>query len=113
MKENSSQPALELLTFSTARGALERGMAALRAGQTVFDLRSVKLSDSSGVAVLLAMQRHARAAGLTVSFIHLPVSLQSLATLYGVDALLAPPASSSMLSSAPSADPSADPLQHH
>ncbi|MBC7452774.1 MAG: STAS domain-containing protein [Massilia sp.] len=110
MTENSSQPALELLTFSTARGALERGMAALRAGQTVFDLRSVKLSDSSGVAVLLAMQRHARVAGVTVSFIHLPVSLQSLATLYGVDALLTPPPAPS---TTPSAASSADPLQHH
>ena len=102
MTEKPSQPALESLTFSTARGALARGIAALRAGQSVFDLSSVKLSDSSGVAVLLAMQRHARAAGVTVSFIHLPVSLQSLLTLYGVDALLAPPAAST-----------ADSLAHH
>jgi phospholipid transport system transporter-binding protein len=89
MTETTSKPALELLTFQTARGALERGLAALRAGQTVFDLTSVKLADSSGVAVLLEMQRQARVAGVTVSFINLPVSLQSLATLYGVDTLLA------------------------
>jgi phospholipid transport system transporter-binding protein len=89
MTETSSKPPLELLTFQTARGALERGLAALRAGQTVFDLASVKLADSSGVAVLLEMQRQARKAGVTVSFINLPVSLQSLATLYGVDTLLA------------------------
>jgi phospholipid transport system transporter-binding protein len=89
MTETPSQPPLESLTFQTARGALERGMAALRAGQTVFDLNSVKLSDSSGVAVLLEMQRQARKAGLTLSFINLPLSLKSLATLYGVDALLA------------------------
>ena len=105
MTETTTHPALESLTFSTARGALERGMAALRAGQTIFDLRSVKLSDSSGVAVLLAMQRQARAAGVTVSFIHLPVSLQSLATLYGVDTLLAPPALASTQSP--------DQPQHH
>jgi phospholipid transport system transporter-binding protein len=89
MTETTSKPALELLTFQTARGALERGLAALRAGQTVFDLTSVKLADSSGVAVLLEMQRQARLAGVTVSFINLPVSLQSLAALYGVDTLLA------------------------
>jgi phospholipid transport system transporter-binding protein len=89
MTETTSKPALELLTFQTARGALARGLAALRAGQTVFDLASVKLADSSGVAVLLEMQRQARVAGVTVSFINLPVSLQSLATLYGVDTLLA------------------------
>ncbi|MDB5936186.1 MAG: NTP-binding protein [Massilia sp.] len=88
MTETTSRPALEMLTFATARGALERGLAALRAGQTVFDLSSVKLADSSGVAVLLAMQRAARQAGVAVSFINLPVSLKSLASLYGVDALL-------------------------
>jgi phospholipid transport system transporter-binding protein len=88
MTETTSQPALETLTLQTARDALERGLAALRAGQTVFDLSSVKLADSSGVAVLLAMQRAARKAGLAVSFVNLPVSLKSLANLYGVDALL-------------------------
>jgi phospholipid transport system transporter-binding protein len=94
MTETTPKAALELLTFQTARGALERGLAALRAGQTVFDLASVKLADSSGVAVLLEMQRQARSAGVTVSFINLPVSLQSLATLYGVDTMLADAASS-------------------
>lgn len=89
MIATTSKPPLELLTFQTARGALERGLAALRAGQTVFDLASVKLADSSGVAVLLELQRQARTAGLSVSFINLPVSLQSLATLYGVETLLA------------------------
>jgi phospholipid transport system transporter-binding protein len=89
MTETTSQAPLESLTFQTARSALARGLAALRAGQTVFDLNSVKLSDSSGVAVLLEMQRQARKAGVTVKFINLPVSLQSLATLYGVETLLA------------------------
>jgi phospholipid transport system transporter-binding protein len=89
MSDTTPQPPLEMLTFQTARTALERGRAALRAGQTVFDLSSLKLSDSSGVAVLLAMQREARKAGLTLSFINLPVSLQSLVKLYGVDFLLA------------------------
>ena len=89
MTDPTASAPLASLTFQTARGALERGLAALRAGQTVFDLNSVKLSDSSGVAVLLEMQRQARKAGVSVSFINLPVSLLSLATLYGVDTLLA------------------------
>jgi phospholipid transport system transporter-binding protein len=89
MMQTTSKAPLESLTFQTARDALERGLAALRAGQTVFDLSSVQMSDSSGVAVLLEIQRQARKAGVTVSFINLPVSLQSLATLYGVDTLLA------------------------
>jgi phospholipid transport system transporter-binding protein len=88
MTESTSHAPLESLTFQTARAALERGLAALRAGQTVFDLSSLKSSDSSGVAVLLEMQRQALKAGLVVSFINLPVSLQSLLILYGVDALL-------------------------
>jgi phospholipid transport system transporter-binding protein len=89
MTENTSSAPLEMLTFQTARMALERGLAALRAGQTVFDLSSLKSSDSSGVAVLLEMQRQALKSGLAVHFINLPVSLHSLLTLYGVDSLLA------------------------
>jgi phospholipid transport system transporter-binding protein len=89
MTQTTSQAPLESLTFETARSALERGLAALRTGQTVFDLDSVKLADSSGVAVLLELQRQARKAGVTVSFINLPLSLRSLATLYGVETLLA------------------------
>jgi phospholipid transport system transporter-binding protein len=88
MTQTTSKAPLESLTFQTARSALARGLAALRAGQTVFDLSSVKLSDSSGVAVLLEMQRQARKAGVTVQFINLPVSLHSLAILYGVENLL-------------------------
>jgi phospholipid transport system transporter-binding protein len=88
MTATTAQPPLEMLTFQTARGALERGLAALAGGQTVFDLSSVTLADSSGVAVLLAMQRAARKAGVAVSFVNLPVSLKSLANLYGVDTLL-------------------------
>ncbi|WLI89179.1 STAS domain-containing protein [Massilia sp. R2A-15] len=89
MTESTSSAPLESLTFATARAALERGLAALRAGQTVFDLASLKSSDSSGVAVLLELQRQARKSGVTLSFLNLPVSLQSLLTLYGVDTLLA------------------------
>lgn len=89
MTESTSSAPLEYLTFATARAALERGLAALRAGQTEFDLAMLKSSDSSGVAVLLEMQRQARKAGVTLSFRNLPVSLQSLLTLYGVDTLLA------------------------
>jgi phospholipid transport system transporter-binding protein len=88
MTQAASQLPIEMLTFQTARAALERGLAALRAGQTVFDLSSLKSSDSSGVAVLLEMQRQGLQAGLVVSFINPPVSLRSLLSLYGVDALL-------------------------
>jgi phospholipid transport system transporter-binding protein len=88
MTDSTSQLPIDMLTFQTARAALERGLAALRAGQTVFDLSALKSSDSSGVAVLLEIHRQAVKAGRVVSFINLPVSLKSLLTLYGVDALL-------------------------
>lgn len=105
MTDNTAQPALEYLTFATAASALERGLAAIRGGQTVFDLAFLKSSDSSGVAVLLAMLRAGRANGKPLSFLNLPVSLKSLLTLYGVDHLL------SDCASAPLASP-AD-LHHH
>ncbi|MFL6709384.1 MAG: lipid asymmetry maintenance protein MlaB [Massilia sp.] len=88
MTENTVQPTLEYLTFATAHAALGRGLAAIRGGQTVFDLSRLKSSDSSGVAVLMAMLREARATKQTLSFLNLPVSLKSLLTLYGVDHLL-------------------------
>jgi phospholipid transport system transporter-binding protein len=89
MTDNTAQPALEYLTFATAAAALVRGLAAIRGGQTVFDLAFLKSSDSSGVAVLMAMLREGRARGTPLSFQNLPVSLKSLLTLYGVDHLLA------------------------
>lgn len=79
---------LEALTFQTARAALEQGCAAIRAGETVFDLGGVKSADSSGVALLLAWQRKARAAGQKLAYVNVPESLESLAGLYGVETLL-------------------------
>ena len=76
------------LTVSNATAALAQGVAAIKAGQTVFDLASVQTVDSSAVAVLLAWKRTARKAGAALSYVNLPASLQSLAALYGVDAFL-------------------------
>jgi len=80
---------LETLTFQSARAALEQGCAAIAAGETVFDLGGLKTADSSGVALMLAWQRKAQAAGQRLTFINLPASLLSLAHLYGVEELLA------------------------
>ena len=80
---------IDTLTVANAKTALAQGVAAIFAGKTVFDLGSVKLTDSSAVAVLLAWQRAARKAGQTLQYINLPASLASLADLYGVDELLA------------------------
>lgn len=80
---------IESLTVANAKAALAQGVAAIQAGKTTFDLASVKLTDSSAVAVLLAWQRAARKAGKQVKYVNLPPSLSSLADLYGVDELLA------------------------
>jgi phospholipid transport system transporter-binding protein len=79
---------IDTLTVLNAKAALAQGFAAIEAGQTIFDLGTVKTADSSAVAVLLAWQRCARSSGAALSFVNLPDSLKSLAALYGVDAFL-------------------------
>ncbi|WP_343730983.1 STAS domain-containing protein [Duganella sp.] len=81
---------LTSLTVLNASAALERGLAALRAGQTVFDLRHVLTVDSVAVSVMLAWQRAAQAAGTNLQLKNLPPALQSLTKLYGVCSLLFP-----------------------
>jgi phospholipid transport system transporter-binding protein len=85
---DSNVLSIESLTVENARAVLEQGCAAIRAGQTVFDLGAVKVADSSAVAVLLAWERMAFKAGVALTYRHLPPSVQSLSTLYGVDAFL-------------------------
>lgn len=81
---------LSSLTVANATAALAQGVAALHAGQTVFDLRNVQSVDSAAVSVLLAWQRAARAAGVTLELRNLPANLRSLTKLYGVCALVSP-----------------------
>ncbi len=79
---------IESLTVHNANAALVQGIAAIAAGKTVFDLGSVKVADSSAVAVLLAWQRAARKGGVALAYKNLPASLKSLAALYDVDEFL-------------------------
>lgn len=88
MAESNPMLSLDALTFLTAPQALEQGAAAIRAGETVFDLSGVQAADSSGVAMLLAWQRRARDAGHRLTFVNVPDNVQKLAALYGVDSLL-------------------------
>ncbi len=79
---------LEALTFQSAPAALEQGCAAIAAGETEFDLGGIKAADSSGIALLLAWQRRALAAGQRLTFVNVPENVLKLAALYGVDGLL-------------------------
>jgi phospholipid transport system transporter-binding protein len=81
---------LTSLTVLNATAALERGFAALKAGQTTFDLRHVLTVDSVAVSVMLAWQRAAQQTGVQLQLKNLPPALQSLTKLYGVCSLLFP-----------------------
>ncbi len=88
MSDINKLESITALTVQNAKAALAQGLQAIKAGQTVFDLGTVQVADSSAVAVLLEWKRAARKAGAALSYINLPASLQSLAALYGVDAFL-------------------------
>lgn len=88
MSQTNKLESIEALTVQNAKAALNQGLAAIKAGQTTFDLGAVKAADSSAVAVLLAWKRAARKAGAALAYVNVPASLQSLAALYGVDAFL-------------------------
>lgn len=76
------------LTAATVKSAYEAGLAAIRAGQTEFDLGDITAADSSAVAALLAWKRAALQQGSPLAFRNLPANLHSLADLYGVAELL-------------------------
>jgi phospholipid transport system transporter-binding protein len=70
-------------------GALhEEGRRHLADGAATVDLKEVTELDSSALALLLAWLREARAAGRSLAFANLPAALQTIARLYGVEALL-------------------------
>jgi len=79
---------LTSLTVLNAKAALEQGLDAIKAGQTVFDLRNVTTVDSAAVSVMLAWQRAAQEAGAKLELKKLPPNLKSLTKLYGVCALV-------------------------
>jgi phospholipid transport system transporter-binding protein len=73
---------------SNATSLLQVGEAAIREGDSSFDLSSVQRCDSSAVALLLEWERIARARGLQLQLRGIPADLSSLAKLYGVDSLI-------------------------
>lgn len=76
------------LTNRNAADVLAEGAAALAAGESAFDLSPLTEVDTAAVAVLLAWQRQAQAAGRSLQLTGAPAALLSLASLYGVSSLL-------------------------
>jgi phospholipid transport system transporter-binding protein len=76
------------ITLANAAALLPAGIEAIRGGATVIDLALVREVDSAAVALLIAWQREAQAAGKTIEFAAVPDGIASLAKLYGVAALL-------------------------
>jgi phospholipid transport system transporter-binding protein len=82
---------VDRIVNANAAELLQAGEAAIRDGDSRFDLSSVTRCDSSAVALLLAWQRAAHARGLGLRLEGVPADLCSLATLYGVDLLISCP----------------------
>jgi phospholipid transport system transporter-binding protein len=79
------------LQFTTVRGLLDAGSAAITAGGAdVIDLAGVTTSDSSGLALLIEWLSVARAAGRALRYENLPSQLHQLARLSEVEELLVP-----------------------
>ncbi|MCL2345954.1 MAG: STAS domain-containing protein [Desulfobulbus sp.] len=76
------------LLMANARGLLDAGRAALRAGEQIFDFSQAGEADSSALVVMFGWLRSASAAQATIRFAHIPPGVLSLAELYGVTELL-------------------------
>ena len=76
------------VTLANAARVLEEGRQHLAEGVGTVDLAEVGELDSALLAVALAWLREARAAQRELAFRNPPESLQTLARLYGVEALL-------------------------
>ena len=77
------------LTFETAKGVLDDGLARIAAGATRVDCAPLERFDSSALAVLLAWRRAAQARRVDLMITHLPPGLVSLAEAYGITSLIA------------------------
>ena len=76
------------VTLANVAAVLEEGRRHLADGASTVDLGEVTELDSSALALLLAWLREARAAGRSLAFANLPAALQTIARLYGVEAML-------------------------
>jgi len=77
------------MTMNQAASLLSEGEKLCAAADSVIDLKEVTVADSSALAVLIGWVRHAQAMGRHIKVANPPQSMLSLASLYGVDEMLA------------------------
>ena len=77
------------ITMDNATVSLAAGVAALDGGETEVALDSIAHSDSSALAVLIALRRHAALGGRDLRLLAMPEGVASLARLYGVEEIVA------------------------
>ncbi len=77
-----------VLTFANAEAVLESAGALPLPSSDLADLSGLAHADSSALAVLLALKRRAAAEGARLAFESVPVSIASLARVYGIDSLV-------------------------
>ncbi len=78
------------LTLSHVTAVLAESQPLFKAPRVIVDLSGVTEVDSAAVSLLLEWRREAAKANRSIEFAHLPVSLRSLAELYGVLEFIAP-----------------------
>lgn len=76
------------LTFDGAAAVLDASTAMALPDTGVIDFSGVAQADSAALAVIIALQRRARAEGKAMKITGLPPSLHSLGVVYGVEQLL-------------------------
>jgi phospholipid transport system transporter-binding protein len=76
------------LTMDTVAELYNTSLKPEAGDKLMIDLLQVEIADSAAVSLLLSWLRRAQREKLTLSFVHVPENLFSLARLYGVDELL-------------------------
>jgi phospholipid transport system transporter-binding protein len=77
------------ITFANAGAVLAAAAALPLPTSGVVACGGITAADSAAVSLLLALKRRAESQGVELAFVHAPAVLTKLASLYGVDDILA------------------------
>jgi phospholipid transport system transporter-binding protein len=77
------------LLFADAAAVFAAAQALPLPASGIVDLAGLEQADSAALAVMLALKRRAAASGVRLQFASIPQGLATLASVYGVEELLA------------------------